>query len=379
MINPSYSSLLENYNYTENSLRRKRKFSEMMNTSINLTQSNINTDPTFSDELFDIHINNKFQEECPYINKYMTKKRKLSSKEVEKDFLFKIENDFKNLNIQKNQNLNNLNDCSHPMYQDSNNPTVNPNNNFQNHSESQNLNLSLIEEQVRKNSGEDNGSFFNKDTSSCLNNMQPENFIYQSVKNNPNSILNNTSCINSDFTYDYNKIHLKNCNTFNHYKNNKTCLEENCVNYDFNQCDSLFQNTRCNANYDEIEKIKDILTNNFLQNKSRHEKWAWDSRSEYNYKNNNSLNHDFIDIDAPDFKNKIDYQTLYNSDICDMETVNTSRNTFEDLSISFLTEFSNKNVCGNLIRNAIESEKLMMKLFDICNPALQPNEKYLII
>lgn len=82
-----------------------------------------------------------------------------------------------------------------------------------------------------------------------------------------------------------------------------------------------------------------------------------------------------IDIEIPDLKDETN-NFFTNSNFCDCETINTSGNSnFCDLSFSFLTEYTNNNVCGNIISNAIDSEKLMMKLFDVCNPALQPNEK----
>lgn len=85
---------------------------------------------------------------------------------------------------------------------------------------------------------------------------------------------------------------------------------------------------------------------------------------------------DFKDLKDNFFINKNNNSNNYNdndNDNSDQETLNTL-NT-EDLCSSFMTEYSTKHVQGSLIKNAINTERLMMRLFDISNPSLQPHEK----
>ena len=320
MINPSNSSLVENFNLIDNALRRKRKFSDMMNTSICITQGILNNN---------IHYKNLHEIPESFFfggdfdnQEFVTKIRKLNNFPSTNDFIYKVDKDFGEMRICK--------------IDGSDNNQVN--NEIQLHSESSLDNDCLLNNNSNRNANANSllgkKSKYEENPSNPLSKCEKDN-----PKINKNPTNTNNNLINSLNSFDYlidDEEIIKPNNTLN---SNSFKL----VNY------TKFINKREKESKNNLNKTKII---------------------------EDSFNECVIDIDMSDFKNQPNNQNFFNCELTDLDTVNTSRNSnFDDLSLSFLTEYSNKIVSGNIISNAIETEKLMMKLFDICNPALQPTEK----
>lgn len=316
MINPSNSSLVENFNFIANALRRKRKFSDMMSNSISIRQGFSNNNVCFDKEnsfMFEDNFNSKS------IN-FETKKRKIKNIPITNDFIYKVEKEFGALKIQKIEN-------------------------------SEENDLRLHSENCNSDSLIDNNS--DKAYYSMLNNTNSKNFLgkkskYEANNNFSNSIKNQ---------HKENKSQINSLNQYNYLTdNNKQIYKKN-----------ISQNISYEQTNNHNEKQNYNLYNNNNNNITNKQNYSIAE---------NSFNEIMIDIDMNEFKSQPNNQNFFNSDLTDFDTINTSKNTnFEDLSLSFLTEYTNKNVSGNIISNAIETEKLMMKLFDVCNPALQPTEK----
>lgn len=341
MINPSNSSLVENFNLMGKALRRKRKFSEMMNTSVGITHRILNNNLHYKNTSL-----NKISEslflKSDYCNEnFETKKRKIKNiPSANVDFVYRIEKDFGELKIQKVESAKN------------------------------NINLDF---------NENDNCEFNSDLQLLYENTLDNNCLLNCVKRNGNS----NSLLGKKSKYEENP----NNETRSKYPK-KDNLIINC-NSNLNQINSLNSfdyliedeeiiDTTTNNNNSNCKAFKkEKNNNNVIDNKENH-KLKKELKTNLNKTKiiEDSFNENIIDIDMSDFKNQPNNQNFFNSELTDLDTINTSRNSnFEDLSLSFLTEYTNKNVSENIISNAIETEKLMMKLFDICNPALQPTEK----
>jgi len=228
------------------------------------------------------------------------------------------------------------------------------------------------------------------------------------------SIFSNSKCSSSNIEQNMIKINVLLCkkSKYKEEKTNFNSVDNDCFKYEetINNRNFNKENLKYGKNFDCLHKdqekekpnlIQDTIGNkrffasknnkydkedylNFMyeleKNKTECYNLSKDADNLNNENNEKNINQSFqdyiIDIDMSNFKNLPNNQNFFNSELEDIETINTTRNSnFDDLSISFITEYSNKNLSGNVISNAIQSEKLMMKLFDICNPALQPNEK----
>jgi len=342
MINPSNSSLAENLDSLDNPLRIKRKFSNMMNISKSMKQGILNKDllnkkksyATFQDNLL-------FEEEIAKELQFEVKRKKNNNKCNLNDFIYKIENDLQMLKIHKpDNNYDNLNNQNEILFENSMNCKGNNrvNTDFNNSEKCLDLgnyfqenknkfynNTNIIKNQIS----------FPKEKSSIINNSKENSSIIHNKSLNKNDfILEDEGKFYGDDIYKY----------FNELNDGHLSFSKN----ELNKHSKYQNNTQIINNKEDFEE------------------------KNYNF----SFNENFNEIDMIDFKNNLNNQNFYNSELIDLETINTSRNSnYDDLSLSFITEYSNKNVSGNIISNAIETEKLMMKLFDICNPALQPTEK----
>ena len=332
MINPSNSSLVENFNIMDNALRRKRKFSEMMSNSISITQGILNNSIYYNNKNL-CEIPESLFSEAEFSNdkNFETKRRKTKNISGSNDSIYKFEKDFGELKIHKLE-------CA-------NGP------NLQLQSEFSNENKSLL-----LNNDNHKSNYHNNKKDESKSNLLRKKSKYEV---NPNAGI---------LRKDQYSITNREINSLNQFANLINIEEINKIN---NLQKTVFTEENNNNNNNNKENNKDnrgIKSNNFNRNRNKKEDCMniEDSFNEYP-----------IDIDISEFKNQPNNQNFFNSELPDLDTVNTSRNSYlDDLSLSFLTEFSNKNVSGNIISNAIETEKLMMKLFDVCNPALQPTEKY---
>lgn len=355
MIKPLNSSLVENFNNIENPLRRKRKFSDMMNNQISFPQGILNNNLYYTNNNLEQISENLFLEnEFHTQNKFEIKKRKINNNNYfGKDFLITIEKDFKDLKIQKFENSNDL----RLHFENSFDNEINNKSSVSHLKFSSNVNEEENEKKIKGLLGKK--SKYEEEELKSLNINENNKF-----QNNCNSVNNReylkkekNEKINFDYLLEEEELksnnNENNFNKKNYYEFKKEKFDkENYLN---------FKN--------ELEESK-INIYNFYEN-------AENLKNQNYEKNNNQSFIDYgIDIDMSDFKNQPNNQNFFNSELEDLETINTTRNSnFDDLSLSFITEYTNKNVSGNIINNAIQSEKLMMKLFDVCNPALQPNEK----
>lgn len=205
----------------------------------------------------------------------------------------------------------------------------------------------------------------NKNESEIFTNPQNNIFFQNNYKNEKNIYLEN-----NENKYSNNSPTEKDANTYDfEIEENSQKFSENKTYNDKNINFLSYIDTNFPKN---LEKLKENKNNIQSSNKNLSCKNNCSTKENQKHLQYN-IN---IDIEITDFKDETN-NFFTNSNFCDCETINTSGNSnFCDLSFSFLTEYTNNNVCGNIISNAIGSEKLMMKLFDVCNPALQPNKKY---
>jgi len=326
----------------DNALRRKRKFSDMMNnSSIGITQGILNNNLHYKNKNFDEVTESLFFKGDYANRKLETKKRKIKNFQFSSnDYIYnKIEKDFGSLKLNKIENHRNNN-------------TNKVNDELQLHSENSFENDCLLNNSISKSNCFSNRILLRK---KCKYNEQLS-INYQSkrategnyVKNN-SSNNNHNNQIKSLDSFDY-LIEDEEITEINSKLSSEKAFKK--------QYNSYIRNNNNNINEKSVKRVKSNLNNTKITIED-------------------SFNVEcVIDIDMNEFKNQPNNQNFFNSELIDLDTVNTSRNSnFDDLSLSFLTEYTNKNVSGNIISNAIETEKLMMKLFDICNPALQPTEK----
>jgi hypothetical protein len=315
----------------DNALRRKRKFSDMMSNSISITQGILNNSIYYNNKNL-CEIPESLFSEAEFSNdkNFETKRRKTKNISGSNDSIYKFEKDFGELKIHKLECANG----PHLKLQ----------------SEFSNENKSLL-----LNNDSNKSNYHNNKKNESKSNLLRKKSKYE--VNPCGQILRK----------DQNSITNREINSLNQFANLINSEEINKIN---NLENTAFTENN-NNNKENNKDNREIKSKNFSRNRNKKEDCMniEDSFNEY-----------AIDIDISEFKNQPNNQNFFNSELPDLDTVNTSRNSYlDDLSLSFLTEFSNKNVSGNIISNAIETEKLMMKLFDVCNPALQPTEKYGII